>query len=264
MNFMSYFFLENLVLIIWYLYFRNHSIYLVVNLFDLAKNRLSYPFTRDILFLYKQVTKQYVDEALLKSVKDLVPIKIKKEFDKDLNQYSDYLNPLRLLLDWFKKDFMKWMNKSSLCPTCGKTMSLRFVQGNSWIVRGVEYHSCFHCNYSLVFPRYGEIENISFNKVGRCSEWSFLFGAILNSLGICTRVVHDFLDHCWNESLIDGQWLHVDSTLEYPISFNNSKYYEKNWNKKYLFVLAFSSNKVMDVTLNYTNMSTAVFERRKK
>jgi len=143
-------------------------------------------------------------------------------------------------------------------------MILRFVQGNSWIVRGVEYYNCPHCNFSIVFPRYGEIENISFNKIGRCSEWSFLFGAILNSLGICTRIVHDFLDHCWNESLIDGQWIHVDSTLEYPISFNHPCYYEKNWDKQYLYVLAFSDNKVLDVTINYTTMWTAIIERRKK
>jgi len=48
-----------------------------------------------------------------------------------------------------------------------------------------------------------------------------LFGAILNSLSIESRLVHDFLDHCWNESLINGNWLHVDSTLEFPISFNH-------------------------------------------
>jgi transglutaminase/protease-like cytokinesis protein 3 len=43
-----------------------------------------------------------------------------------------------------------------------------------------------------------------------------LFGAILNSLSIPTRIVHDYLDHCWNESMIDEKWVHVDSTLEYP------------------------------------------------
>ncbi|TVP40378.1 transglutaminase domain-containing protein [Candidatus Nitrosocosmicus arcticus] len=236
----------------------------MLNLPDLTRNRLSFPLTKDILFLYKQVTKQYLDKTLLKSVNDQVPIKIRKEFDKDLKQYSDYLIPTKLLLDWFKNDFMKWMSKTPLCPTCGKPMILRFVQGNSWIVRSVEYYNCPHCNFSQNFPRYGEIENISFHRIGRCTEWSFLFGAILNSLGISTRIVHDFLDHCWNESLIDGQWIHVDSTLEYPISLNHPSYYEKNWNKQYLYVLAFSDNKVVDVTMNYTNMWTAIIERRKK
>ena len=236
----------------------------MLNLTDLTRNRLSFPFTKDILFLYKQISKQYVDETLLRSVNDLVPIKIKREFDRDLKQYADYLIPIKLLLDWYKKDFMKWMSKSPSCPTCEKTMILRFVQGNSWIVRSVEYYNCPNCNFSIVFPRYGEIENISFNRTGRCSEWSFLFGAILNSLGTCTRIVHDFLDHCWNESLINGQWIHVDSTLDYPISFNHPSYYEKNWDKQYLYVLAFSDNKVLDVTINYTTMWTDIIECRKK
>jgi peptide-N4-(N-acetyl-beta-glucosaminyl)asparagine amidase len=237
----------------------------VLNIRDLTtRNRLSYPITKDVLSLYKNISKQYVDAPLLKSVNDLVPLKLRKEFDKDLKQYLDYLVPIKLLLDWYKKDFMKWMDKTPLCPTCGKTTNLQYVQGNSWIVRGVEYHICPHCNSSQVFPRYGEIENISFNRVGRCSEWSFLFGAILNSLGIRARIVHDFLDHCWNESLIDGQWIHVDSTLAYPISYNNPHYYEKNWNKQYLYVLAFSNDDVMDVTINYTNILESIIERRQK
>jgi peptide-N4-(N-acetyl-beta-glucosaminyl)asparagine amidase len=236
----------------------------VLNLRDLTRKRLSYPITKDILSLYKQVTTQYIDKTLLESVNDVVPTKVKKEFDIALKQYSDYLVPMKSLLDWFKKDFMKWMDKTPLCPTCGNTTNLQYVQGNSWIVRGVEYHICPHCNSSKVFPRYGEIENISFNRVGRCSEWSFLFGSILNSLGIHTRIVNDFLDHCWNESMIDGQWIHVDSTLEYPISYNNPHYYEKNWNKHYLYVLAFSNNDVMDVTKNYTTNWDAIIRRREK
>ncbi len=236
----------------------------MLNLRDLTRNRLSYPITKDILTLYKQVATQYVDPTLLRSVNDLVPINLRKEFDVDLKQYSDYLIPIKLLLDWFKKHFMKWMDKTPLCPTCGRATSLQYVQGNSWIIRGVEYHICPHCNSSQVFPRYGEIENISFNRVGRCSEWSFLFGAILNSLGIRTRIVQDFLDHCWNESLIDGQWIHVDSTLEYPISYNHPNYYEKNWNKNYLYVLAFSNDEVVDVTMNYTSKLDAIIERRQK
>ena len=93
-----------------------------------------------------------------------------------------------------------------------------------------------------MFPRSGEIIKIAESRTGRCSEWSMLFGAILTSLYIETRVVHDYLDHCWNESLIDGKWIHIDSTLDYPIAFNPPYYYEQNWDRKYSYVLAFSSN----------------------
>ena len=60
-----------------------------------------------------------------------------------------------------------------------------------------------------------------------------LFGGIMNALNIKTRIVHDFLDHCWNEAIIDGKWVHIDSTLAYPISLNHPYYYEQNWGKKY-------------------------------
>ena len=47
------------------------------------------------------------------------------------------------------------------------------------------------------------------------------------------EIVQNYLDHCWNEALIDDKWIYVDSTLEYPISLNHPHYYEQNWTKKY-------------------------------
>ena len=236
----------------------------MLNFFDLANNGLPYPLTKDVLILYKQVTKQYQDKALLKSVRMLVPVNIRNEFDKIISGNLDLNMPLNLLLNWFKHDFMKWMDKSQVCPSCNLSLNLRYVKGNSWIMRGVEYHACPQCSFTVVFPRYGEIENIAFNRIGRCSEWSFLFGAILNSLSIQSRIVHDFLDHCWNESLIKGIWIHMDSTLEYPISINNPHYYEKNWDKKYQYVLAFSNADITDVTKNYSFNWKTILEQRNK
>jgi peptide-N4-(N-acetyl-beta-glucosaminyl)asparagine amidase len=67
-------------------------------------------------------------------------------------------------------------------------------------MRKIEVFGCNSCNCEYAFPRYGEILKIAETKTGRCSEWSMLFGAMLSSLGIKTRIVHDFLDHCWNEA----------------------------------------------------------------
>lgn len=236
----------------------------MLNIFDLANNRLPYPLTKDILILYKEVSKQYLDTDLLKSIRMLVPVNIKNEFDRRIGEKIDLMMPMKLLLNWFKHDFMKWMDKSPVCPLCNLSLNLRHVKGNSWIVRSVEYHTCSQCSFTIVFPRYGEIENIAFNRIGRCSEWSFLFGAMLNSLSIQSRIVHDFLDHCWNEALIEGKWIHVDSTLDYPISIDNPHYYEKNWNKKYQYVLAFSNADITDVTKNYSFDWKTILERRKK
>jgi peptide-N4-(N-acetyl-beta-glucosaminyl)asparagine amidase len=145
-------------------------------------------------------------------------------------------------------------------------MQAQTIIGNSWKMRKVEIFRCNSCNYEYAFPRYGEILKIAETGTGRCSEWSMLFGAMLSSLGIITRIVHDFLDHCWNEAMLspDGQWVHIDSTLDYPISLNHPYYYEENWGKEYKYVLAFSADNVEDVTQRYTLQWEAVQQRRLK
>jgi peptide-N4-(N-acetyl-beta-glucosaminyl)asparagine amidase len=86
---------------------------------------------------------------------------------------------------------------------------------------------------------------------------------MMNALKIETRIVHDFLDHCWNEAMIK-EWVHMDSTLAYPISVNHPYHYEQN-RKKYEYILAFSPcGKVQDVTQRYTHDWYAVTQRRKK
>ena len=86
----------------------------------------------------------------------------------------------------------------------------------------------------------------------------------MNALKIKTRIVHDFLDHCWNEAIIDGKWVHIDSTLAYPISLDHPHYYEQNWGKKYEYILAFSGGGIVeDVTQKYTKDWDAVLQRRR-
>jgi peptide-N4-(N-acetyl-beta-glucosaminyl)asparagine amidase len=79
-------------------------------------------------------------------------------------------------------------------------------------VRNTERYKCSNCHSEHTFPRFANIQRIAETRKGRCSEWSMVFGAVLNSMSTKTRIVHDFLDHCWNESLINGKWMHVDST----------------------------------------------------
>ena len=142
----------------------------------------------------------------------------------------------------------------------------KIIIGNSWKMRKLELFICNSCNYEYAFPRYGEILKIAETKTGRCSEWSMLFGAMLSSLGIKTRIVHDFLDHCWNEAMLSypegEQWVHVDSTLDYPISLNHPYHYEENWAKDYEYVLAFTADRVEDVTQTYTLKWESIQQRR--
>lgn len=177
---------------------------------------------------------------------------------------TSFLDSLKELMIWFKKDFMRWVDKNPSCDNCGQHLALEYISGNTWEVRGIENYYCSFCNAIFSFPRYGKIKEIADNRMGRCSEWTFLFGAMLNSISIKTRIVHDFLDHCWNESFIGGRWIHIDSTLDFPVSFDHPSYYEPNWNKQYVYVLAFSKTNLEDVTTSYTIKWNQVLNRRSK
>ena len=63
---------------------------------------------------------------------------------------------------------------------------------------------------------------------------------------------------------LNWKWIHIDSTLEYPVSFNHPYYYEQNWGKKYEYVLAFSASGLEDVTRNYTQHWQTDPEKKRK
>lgn len=205
--------------------------------------------------LYKRISEQYNDQAILDSVKELVPDKVLK-----LTLNGESMKPL---LDWFKNDYMKWMPKELQCTKCNRPMRVQLIE-NLTTLRNTEIHICDVCGLKQIFPRYDKILRIAETRIGRCSEWSMLFGGIVNSISIQTRIVHDYLDHCWNESLMNKKWIHIDSTLDYPISFDHPYYYEQNWGKKYEYVLAFSANSLEDVTTRYTQRWLMVQKRRGK
>jgi len=242
---------------------------------------------KDTFLLYKKVTEQYRNPEILKIVRSLIP----QDVVCKITTTKDDWNIVPLLM-WFKNDCMKWTPKDPVCEMCvnksvghskviegcsndrsveteaPKIQLKKIIIGNSWKMRKLELFICNRCNYQYAFPRYGEILKIAETRTGRCSEWSMLFGAMLSSLEIKTRIVHDFLDHCWNEAMLsypkDEKWMHVDSTLDYPVSLNHPYHYEENWGKEYEHVLAFTADKVEDVTHTYTLKWDTVRQRRLK
>ena len=208
--------------------------------------------------LYKRISTQYVNQNILDYVRRLIPEEVVKKTEIEGKEES-----LKSVLQWFKQDFMQWFPKDLRCERCSLPMDSQFIRGVSWKLRSTERYICNSCGAIILFPRHGDILKLAETRTGRCSEWSMLFGALLSSLSIQTRIVHDFLDHCWNESLIKEKWTHVDSTLAYPISLDHPYYYEQYWNKKYTYVLAFSSNGLEDVTQRYTQQWDMVQLRRK-
>lgn len=221
---------------------------------------------RNLIALYSKISNQYSDRTVLEAVRSLVPTNLTKSANYEGKQFM-----IKALLDWFKNDFMGWTPIDPVCENCSSNAGSRvpvrveITGGSSWKMRAMEIHSCNVCGHRNLFPRYGEILKIAAARTGRCTEWSALFGAITNSLGMETRIVHDFLDHCWNEITIDSIWVHLDCTLEYPISFNHPYYYEQNWGKKYEYVLAFFGEGHMDdVTQRYTQNWDLISRRRGK
>jgi peptide-N4-(N-acetyl-beta-glucosaminyl)asparagine amidase len=265
------------------------------SLFGLSSSSSSSYPNRNTFLLYKKVTEQYRNPEILSIVRSLIPQGI--ILQTKTTKYGEW--NIIPLLRWFKNDFMKWTPKDPACDICANrsdshrssliercgnnsnnsksvaaiqqqpTMQLKkVIVGNSWKMRKLELFACKNCNHEYAFPRYAEILKIAETKTGRCSEWSMLFGAILSSLGIRTRIVHDFLDHCWNEVMFSypegDHWIHVDCTLDYPVSLNHPCRYEQNWAKEYEYVLAFTADKVEDVTQTYTLKWEAINQRRQK
>jgi hypothetical protein len=195
---------------------------------------------KNVFLLYNGISEQYNDPEILEKIRSLIPEQILQLSEDD---------KIKSLLGWFKNDFMSWTPKDPLCTKCMEdkvAMQVQVMIGMSWKLRTIEIHRCNKCGYEYTFPRYGDILKIAEIRTGRCSEWSMLFGAIMNALKTETRIVHDFLDHCWNEAMIQGKWVHMDSTLAYPISVNHPVsgilLLSLNHNQAYLLLLLADSN----------------------
>lgn len=216
---------------------------------------LDFDTIKNSFLFYKTITSQYRDHHVLSSVRKLIPPEV---LERDL---------IPSLLKWFK-EFMTWIPNQIACDNCSAGKDPLFMQvkvqpGNSWRVRKTEIHTCSKCGAEKTIPRYSDVLQIVKTRYGRCGEWSILFGAILNSVSVESRIAYDYLDHCWNEILVDGKWFHADSTFQYPHSFDNPHYYEKNWKKQYVYILAFSPDKIEDVTERYTEQLDIILSRRK-
>lgn len=216
---------------------------------------LDFDAIRNSFLFYKTVTSQYGDPRVLEVIRGIVP--------------RDVLGGEMMpsLLKWYK-EFMSWTPNQITCSRCSTgvehvLMQARIEKGSSWQVRKTEIHTCSKCGAQKVIPRYSDVLKIAETRYGRCGEWSILFGAILSALSVESRIAYDYLDHCWNEAKLGGKWVHLDSTFQFPYSLDNPKYYERNWNKKYVYVIAFSREKIEDVTERYTEKWNEVAARRK-
>jgi len=94
-------------------------------------------------------------------------------------------------------------------------------------------------------------------RTGRCGEWANLFTCMLHSVGIKANLVLDFSDHVWTEVARHP----IDSTLADPLITDPLS--REKAGKKLSYIVAFSPNRVEDVTHFYVSNWNKVRKRRK-
>ena len=96
-----------------------------ISLFGFSTNTL-----KDTFLLYKRITEQYTNSAIINKVRSLIPQDVVlKTTTKE--QYVDVIP----LLKWFKKEFMEWTPAEPICENCinnsRRTISYIFDNTNS-------------------------------------------------------------------------------------------------------------------------------------
>ncbi|XP_076928523.1 peptide-N(4)-(N-acetyl-beta-glucosaminyl)asparagine amidase-like, partial [Bidens hawaiensis] len=168
------------------------------------------------------------------------------------------------LLFWFKQTF-KWVN-SPPCESCGNETTIQGmgVAYSSELAYGasrVEVYRCNVCSRTTRFPRYNDPLKLLETKKGRCGEWANCFSLYCRSFGYDTRLILDFTDHLWTEcySTLLGRWMHLDPCEGI---YDTPLLYEKGWNKKLNYAVAYAKDGVHDVTKRYTWKWHEVLSRR--
>ncbi|PIA37637.1 hypothetical protein AQUCO_03000293v1 [Aquilegia coerulea] len=176
---------------------------------------------------------------------------------------QDHAFLLQLLI-WFKK-FFRWVNAppcdgcASDTANCG--MGAPYPSELQFGGSRVELYRCKSCSRVTRFPRYNDPLKLVETRKGRCGEWANCFTLYSRAFGYDSRLILDFTDHVWTECYSHhlGRWMHLDPC---EAIYDNPLLYEKGWNKKLSYVIAFAKDGVHDVTKRYTRNWPEVLSRR--
>lgn len=132
------------------------------------------------------------------------------------NNNDVYLNSIQII-NWNKSD-----------PAIVKASALKNADGvYGYIIKSVKYD---YDKAKTVKPGYDPVINDTFktNK-GICYDYSALEAGMLRSLGVPTKLVKGYAKgvdgyHAWNEILINGKWVVVDSTFDAAMWGGNAKH----------------------------------------
>jgi hypothetical protein len=97
----------------------------------------------------------------------------------------------------------------------------------AFVVDNIEYDSAKV--YNLMYDYLPDIEKTYLEKTGICYDYASLFAAMLRSIGIPAKLVKGYskenpdVYHAWNEVLLNGKWIVVDTTLDASNPRSNEK-----------------------------------------
>lgn len=119
--------------------------------------------TNDTFVLYKRISEQYDNHDILNYVRNLMPVEIVSE-----TEVRDKDEPLKSVLQWFKRDFMRWTPKDPKCEKCNTPMSSQFIKGNSWKFR--KLRGCLMC------------QKISLERICSYNSKPFISGILISRI----------------------------------------------------------------------------------
>jgi len=98
---------------------------------------------------------------------------------------------------------------------------------HNWVTENIAYDTDAY--YTGNIEMHTAIDVMS-SKKGVCGDYSFIFAALARAAGVQTKVVYgdvwnstlqNYEKHAWNESLIDDQWVSIDTTWDAGYIYNN-------------------------------------------
>ncbi|CAK7894189.1 peptide-N(4)-(N-acetyl-beta-glucosaminyl)asparagine amidase [[Candida] anglica] len=182
--------------------------------------------------------------------------KLKPIVNPDL-AYEDYV--VLELLDYFKNDFFKWVNKPKchICSQDGDNIISTGVSAppshNPDEVSRIENYRCTTCNVNVDFARLNSPTALLRTRSGRCGEWVNCFMLLLQALlgaDQQIRYVWNYEDHVWCEyySAALERWVHLDPCEG---AFDESALYCENWGKSMSWVFGFGLGYMVDLSAKY-------------
>jgi len=172
--------------------------------------------------------------------------------------FSDDTNKTKAILRWFDRD----------------SKNIHFIlDRNNPLIKIYPLH--IYASKPYICIRIIGHENplwILKSRCGACDEYAMFFMEMANAANLSVRSIHNHgEDHNWDEVLIDGKWIVIDSSSVHlknnQDGFNKSRRsFERSFNISHMYAL-YPNGTTEDVTFRYTNLSNLtiiVIDKNKK